>query len=335
MTIPLISICIPTYNRADVLNESLKRIVSNIDFDDSVELVISDNCSTDNTQEVVERYTKLYSNVKYFRNEINIYDKNFWLALSRGTGEYKKLQNDNLAFKNGALARMKKDVFDNLKNNRPLFFTGNTIYTKKKNEIINCNSLNEYVEALSTFVTYISNFGAYSKDLCLVDNYFLYQELKLSQVDWSYQITKKRNGCVICDYEIYEIVPVQIGIRKGYNWFSIHLDNYYKIMTPYIANGDISLKTYKSDRINLLNYFRPELIKIFFYNYDKNWKFDTKGTLKTFWKYYKDIPLFYTYLLFSPFGYLYAIFYSLKYSIIKYKKLHNGLVFLRSKLRIS
>ena len=145
----LFSICIPTYNRANILNETIKKIVSDIDFDHKVELVISDNCSTDNTKEIVEKYCLQYKNVKYFRNDINISDKNFWLALTRGNGIYKKLQNDNLAFKFGSLARIKMDIYDNLKNNKPIFFSGGTIYTKNKNETIICNSLDEYVQSIS------------------------------------------------------------------------------------------------------------------------------------------------------------------------------------------
>ena len=39
---PLLSICIPTYNRAEVLNATLNEITSLKDFDESVEIVISD-----------------------------------------------------------------------------------------------------------------------------------------------------------------------------------------------------------------------------------------------------------------------------------------------------
>lgn len=44
---PILSICIPTYNRADILNKSLYILTSNEAFDDQTEVVIVDNCSTD------------------------------------------------------------------------------------------------------------------------------------------------------------------------------------------------------------------------------------------------------------------------------------------------
>ena len=40
---PLLSICIPTYNRGDILKENLNYILKLPEFDDSIEIVISDN----------------------------------------------------------------------------------------------------------------------------------------------------------------------------------------------------------------------------------------------------------------------------------------------------
>lgn len=53
---PLLSLCIPTYNRGEILRETLDTIVLSPDFDDRVEVVICDNCSTDNTREISQEY---------------------------------------------------------------------------------------------------------------------------------------------------------------------------------------------------------------------------------------------------------------------------------------
>ena len=47
-TQPLLSICIPTYNRAKILDRALENIER--------ELVIFNNCSKDDTQEIVYKY---------------------------------------------------------------------------------------------------------------------------------------------------------------------------------------------------------------------------------------------------------------------------------------
>ncbi|MDD2524542.1 MAG: glycosyltransferase, partial [Endomicrobiaceae bacterium] len=63
MNNPLLSICIPTYNRADYLNQSIQSIVNSDGFGDKVEIVISDNCSTDNTEITCLQWSEKYTNI--------------------------------------------------------------------------------------------------------------------------------------------------------------------------------------------------------------------------------------------------------------------------------
>ena len=68
----LLSICIPTYNREKYLERLLESIVTQSWWSDRVEICIDDGPSTDNTQSLVERYQKQYSNIRYFRNDVAI-----------------------------------------------------------------------------------------------------------------------------------------------------------------------------------------------------------------------------------------------------------------------
>ena len=72
MTNPLLSICIPTFNRADLLELCLATVLPQIaKFAEEVECVLSDNASSDRTAAVVDEYAKGYS-IRCFRNEENI-----------------------------------------------------------------------------------------------------------------------------------------------------------------------------------------------------------------------------------------------------------------------
>ena len=108
----LISICIPTFNRSDILYQNLPRLLSLQAFDHEVELVISDNASTDNTKAAIEQLKAEFpdKNISYYRNDENIRDRNFLLALSRGKGHYLKLLNDYTSFSNDDLIYMKEKV---------------------------------------------------------------------------------------------------------------------------------------------------------------------------------------------------------------------------------
>lgn len=73
----LLSICIPTYNRGSILHQTLQNIVENKSFDETVEVIISDNCSIDSTPYICNSFVQKYDNIKYFRNEKNCEDENF------------------------------------------------------------------------------------------------------------------------------------------------------------------------------------------------------------------------------------------------------------------
>ena len=84
-TQPFFSICIPTYNTADYIGEAIQSVL-NQTFTD-YEIVISDNCSTDNTKELVDLFKS--DKIKYFQNHENIgLYPNMSLAVKRAKGKY-------------------------------------------------------------------------------------------------------------------------------------------------------------------------------------------------------------------------------------------------------
>lgn len=85
---PLVSVCIPAYNAAKYIEETLKSITSQT-WDD-LEIIIGDNASTDNTKEVVEKYQNSYDNkIQYYRNETNLgYSGNCNKLIGKAKGKY-------------------------------------------------------------------------------------------------------------------------------------------------------------------------------------------------------------------------------------------------------
>ncbi|NOQ29837.1 MAG: glycosyltransferase [Helicobacteraceae bacterium] len=66
----LLSICIPTFNRAGYLDKNLKFLSEQKDID-KVQIVVADNCSTDNTFDIVNKYN-CSLNLKYFKHSKNV-----------------------------------------------------------------------------------------------------------------------------------------------------------------------------------------------------------------------------------------------------------------------
>jgi glycosyltransferase involved in cell wall biosynthesis len=87
---PKISVCIPTYNHAHFLKDAIDSVLCQT-FDD-YELLISDNCSTDNTRELVAGYASSDGRINYYCNEKNVGpQENLNRCLDRATGEYVKI----------------------------------------------------------------------------------------------------------------------------------------------------------------------------------------------------------------------------------------------------
>jgi glycosyltransferase involved in cell wall biosynthesis len=67
----LLSIFIPTFNRGHLIGETLDSFIEQIS-EYRIPIVISDNCSTDDTFQVVERYKQKYPYIKYSKNAENL-----------------------------------------------------------------------------------------------------------------------------------------------------------------------------------------------------------------------------------------------------------------------
>lgn len=88
---PVLSLTIPTYNRARYLAELLETLLPQFAGvpTDVAELVISDNASEDNTAEVIRGFQERELPCRYVRNEVNRgSDANFLQCLSLARGQY-------------------------------------------------------------------------------------------------------------------------------------------------------------------------------------------------------------------------------------------------------
>lgn len=87
---PLVSVCIPAYNNADYIGETIEAILAQ--SYSNIELIIVDDNSKDNTYEVISEYATKDSRVKVFHNDNNLGMSGNWnYCLSLCKGEFIKL----------------------------------------------------------------------------------------------------------------------------------------------------------------------------------------------------------------------------------------------------
>lgn len=222
---PLLTIAIPTYNRAEILGRTLDALFTNPDFDaDKIEVMISDNASTDNTAEVMSRYPQ----VRYFRNEVNIGpNSNFTILLEHGRGKYLRLMNDTVRFNDGMLGKMldRIEATDSTKEN--LYFA-NAVkpITKSDKDVV--TGKDGFLGAISFFVTWIGNFGMWRVDFEKIDDKNRFVETLLHQVDWTLCMAGngKKNRMVFDHF-----MHVEDVINKGsYDVFDVFVTKYFSIL---------------------------------------------------------------------------------------------------------
>lgn len=104
---PLLTIAIPTYNRAACLTELLSVLADQLQNETRVELIISDNASPDGTPKVVSDFIARGLQVRYIRNTHNVgSDANFLLCFEQARGKYFWLFSDDDLILPGGVARI-------------------------------------------------------------------------------------------------------------------------------------------------------------------------------------------------------------------------------------
>lgn len=132
----LLSICIPTYNRADKLNLSLSVILKQVNsHQDKIEVIVSNNASTDNTADVLTNLKAEYPFLKIYSNPINLGPNlNFFrLSDEYATGKYFWLIGDDDVVDSNAI----NFIISILENNQYLSFLGLNFRILSKEEILN------------------------------------------------------------------------------------------------------------------------------------------------------------------------------------------------------
>ena len=163
----LLSICIPTFNRADKLDKTIASII-NQSFDKNiVEIVISDNHSTDETVNIISKYKNIYQNLIHIRQDPAIWaDNNMINSMKYGQGKFLKLCNDTACFNDGSVNKILIFINTYFKK-KPIMTFSNNNKASKYYENLNLNS---FISHNSYQCTSILTVGIWKEDLALIKN---------------------------------------------------------------------------------------------------------------------------------------------------------------------
>jgi glycosyltransferase involved in cell wall biosynthesis len=103
----LLTIAIPTYNRATMIGPLLAALLEQMHDEKRVELLVSDNASTDGTREVIRTYQNSGLAIRYIRNGTNLgADRNILQCFEQAHGQYVWIFSDDDLILPGSLQRI-------------------------------------------------------------------------------------------------------------------------------------------------------------------------------------------------------------------------------------
>lgn len=206
----LLSICIPTYKRAQLLRNTLNSIYAqNVDHK-LFEVCISDDSPDDDTKNMIEEEFSSIGNLVY--QKVPDHGYNIVEALKLGKGSFLKCQNDYAIFKEGSLQKLINLVSSNLERKPILYFGLKSVKSDSKNQEF--NNFNDFIYCVDLMSTFLSSIGLWKEDfnICNSNNIELVQAFP--HTSYLYNCTFK-TSIIVDNYDYF--VNQDSKTKGGYN----------------------------------------------------------------------------------------------------------------------
>jgi glycosyltransferase involved in cell wall biosynthesis len=234
-SLPKISIGMPVFNGQHQIAGAIESIL-NQSFED-FELIISDNCSTDNTHKICLSYQKKDRRIKYFRQHHNIgFEKNYVFVLNKSVGKYfmwaavdDEKSKDYLTL-NYKFLEMNSDY---VASTSPTFFDGGVPHPVKMGD----KSLddNYYYERINNFFSgWHANARYYSLVRRGVLSDFPFYEINYYGMDWTWVIFLAKRGKLKRLDEGWVKLGIG-GISNTPEYFYKKMNNFFKFIAPFYS----------------------------------------------------------------------------------------------------
>lgn len=242
---PLLTLAIPTYNRAACLRELLSVLADQLQNEPRVELMISDNASPDDTPAVVQDFVDRGLRIRYIRNPENIGpDANFLQCFEQARGKYVWLFSDDDLIIPGGLAKILNyfaDVTYDL-----IWLTGSSFAefrvpaaAKEGRDALEIRSAREYARRVHVFFTFISA-NIINKETVLAAADKPFSSLvgsSLGQLAWTYTaLNRFTRGLYIRE----KLIAVRANNTGGYKLFQVFGAKLASITKDWVHSADLA-----------------------------------------------------------------------------------------------
>lgn len=249
---PLLSICIPCFDRIEYVRNTLKSIYQdNKDVClNEYEVVLSDNDPNQTVKTLVKEFEK-YGNLHYFHTECEGF-MNSYHVLTYAKGDFLKLHNSQTLFLKGALRKIVDEVKEQRKNRTMIFYT-NGLLSKFHSTFY--DTFENFMQSLSYWSSWSNGFNIWRQDFekigCIeLNKLFPHTSLFLTQYE-------AKKYC-IDDKLLFKVQ--RIPKRGGHNKFEAFTIEYPSLIDKCRQNGHISIKCQRQILNDIMIEFLPSLI---------------------------------------------------------------------------
>lgn len=238
---PLLSICIPTWNRSNILALSLKSFTKQIVGIDKneIELYVSDNCSDDDTEKIVNDFIADGLPITYNRNENNIGAAgNFVKCMQWASGKYILLLGDDDILEPGAV----KYLLDKLRGN-----DYGIVHIHQYENIVEECRVYDNVEDLYKQVSYWFTFMSgtiFRKEVVEMIDYRKYLHTHLLQMPYYLQSATLGKNNLLINKEMMQ-AGLDCSNNGGYNFYEVFVKNYLNIWKECVEKKMLSVSCYE------------------------------------------------------------------------------------------
>lgn len=287
---PKLTIAIPTFNRKEKLEKSLEYILKET-VGKNVEILVSDNASTDETEKYMNNISNKFSQISYYRrNENGGFDVNFLNCFEKAKGEYVMLIGDDDILLPGSIESILQCISKNpvaiylntsrLISRNPIKYTDLKI---EKQNNIEYDDKNMFLKQMGIHCTFISALVFNAHFLKNIPNKERFFGTNIIQSYLLFEMLKSEGKYIV---NTFNCVAAQGNETVRYDVYNTWIKNYSELL---MVHG----KKCGFDETILKEQLHKDLkgtIYYFVITFRKNCKNQNKWSKEGIWKYIKMFP---------------------------------------------
>ena len=263
----LLSICIPTYGRVEILRNTLDSIYSQSVDANLFEVCISDNSPTNETEEMLHKYFYDKINLVYKKSSCEGY-LNSIEALKLGCGQYLKLHNNYTKFKKGMLSKFLRVIEEYFNQDCVVFGTFGSI--KQSKVIESYCSFNDFMNCITYFSTWSTSFGVWKEKFDLIIQYVKLDKMFPHTSILFEQINEKNYIVDNTDYFDNQ----DVGKKGGYNLPETFGTRYLGMVQALFDKKEISEITLNNIKLGILKFIASWYLNVKVYSNKYTFSFE-------------------------------------------------------------